>query len=180
MAASTPPRSNFPALTPFATFQFRLSPPFLVGSLSRGTPLTVVPIHSGTVRTEEAWHKPVSEGGMGGVRISAEVVGGGGLPVVGELGRGTSASVDYIRIVDITPELHIILGGNPASQSTRFGNSFINVSFESGSEKYQDLERAIFVGSGRFVVGNSSLMSEYKVSRVGAGSPAEDAQGDNG
>ncbi|RMZ91322.1 hypothetical protein DV736_g1430, partial [Chaetothyriales sp. CBS 134916] len=97
MAASIFPPSNFPTLTPFATFQFRISPPFLVGSLSRGTPLTVVPIHSGTVRTEEAWHKQVSEGGMGGVRISAEVVGRGGPPVVGELGRGTSASVDYIR-----------------------------------------------------------------------------------
>jgi hypothetical protein len=43
----------------------------------------------------------------------------------------------------------------------------INVTFETGCEKYKDLERGLFVGAGRFVIDGSGLGVEYKVSRVG-------------
>ncbi len=87
--ASPSPHPNFPALIPFATFQFRISPPSLVGSLTRGTPLTVVPINSGTVHTNDSWHRSAEEGGLGRVRILAQVQGGGA--------HGFGGSVDYIR-----------------------------------------------------------------------------------
>ena len=86
--------------------------------------------------------------------------------------------------------MHAILGGNPGSKTTEFGHSctlaiqhvfdaisltpiVITVSFESGCEKFQDLERGIFVASGRFVVDERGLTSEYKVSQVGAGKVEE-------
>ena len=43
----------------------------------------------------------------------------------------------------------------------------INVSFETGCEKYKDLERGLFVGAGRFIFDGRGLGVEYKVSRVG-------------
>jgi hypothetical protein len=43
----------------------------------------------------------------------------------------------------------------------------INVTFETGCEKYKDLERGLFVGAGRFILDGSGLGVEYKVSRVG-------------
>jgi RNA polymerase I-specific transcription initiation factor RRN6 len=43
----------------------------------------------------------------------------------------------------------------------------IHVTFESGSEKYKELERGVFVGAGRFILDRGGLGVEYKVSRVG-------------
>lgn len=47
----------------------------------------------------------------------------------------------------------------------------INVTFESGSEKYRNLERGVFVGAGRFIWDGRGLGVEYKVSRVGWHAP---------
>ncbi len=54
----------------------------------------------------------------------------------------------------------------------------INVTFESGCERFQELERGIFVGSGRFVVDERGLTSEYKVSQVAAEKVEQKAQGE--
>ena len=43
----------------------------------------------------------------------------------------------------------------------------INVTFETGCERYKELERGLFVGAGRFVLDGQGLGVEYKVSRVG-------------
>ena len=47
------------------------------------------------------------------------------------------------------------------------GGVVTHLVFETGSEKYKDLELGVFVAAGRFVVKeDKSVMVEYKVSRV--------------
>jgi Protein of unknown function (DUF3237) len=96
--------------------------------------------------------------------------------------------IHYTGVVDITPGLSAILGGNPAAKTTEYGNScksmskrgrllktsvdpfvVIHVTFETGCEKYKALETGIFVGAGHFLIDERGLSSEYKVSRVVAG-----------
>lgn len=45
----------------------------------------------------------------------------------------------------------------------------IHVTFETGCERYKELETGVFVGAGRFVIDESQgkLWSEYRVSKVG-------------
>jgi hypothetical protein len=57
----SPSPPGFPALVPAFTFQFRIGPPALVGGLSLGRPLTVVPIISGRITTEPSWNDGASE-----------------------------------------------------------------------------------------------------------------------
>jgi Protein of unknown function (DUF3237) len=41
------------------------------------------------------------------------------------------------------------------------------LTFETGSEKYKELETGVFVSAGRFIVENDKpVVVEYKVSRV--------------
>ncbi|KAH0843258.1 hypothetical protein FOPE_08383 [Fonsecaea pedrosoi] len=45
----------------------------------------------------------------------------------------------------------------------------IPVSFETGSMRYKALEQALFVGAGRFIVGEGGLTVEYRISKVSKG-----------
>jgi len=72
----------------------------------------------------------------------------------------------YTGILDITNEMRRILGRSANAQSTEFGNSFIQVSFETGSMRYKALEQALFVGAGRFIVDEGGLKAEYRISKV--------------
>ena len=76
-ASSSPPSSDFPSLLPAFTFRFKIGPPSLVGGLSLGRPLTVVPIVSGTVRSEPSWIKDEKDGGAGQPGLNGEVRGQG-------------------------------------------------------------------------------------------------------
>ena len=77
-AASPPqPQNNFPSLLPAFTFRFKIGPPSLVGGLSLGRPLTVVPIVSGSVRSEPSWIREKSEGGAGQPSLNGELRGQG-------------------------------------------------------------------------------------------------------
>ena len=44
--------SDFPNLEPAFTFHVAIDPPIGVGSVSRGTPLSVVPMTDGTIKSE--------------------------------------------------------------------------------------------------------------------------------
>jgi RNA polymerase I-specific transcription initiation factor RRN6 len=49
----------------------------------------------------------------------------------------------------------------------RAGDSFVNFSFETGSERYAELQNGIFVAAGHFVKeGKEGTVVEYKVSKV--------------
>jgi len=78
--------------------------------------------------------------------------------------------LNYTGIVDITPELGKILGGAPDAATTAFGNSFVNMVFETGSDKYKDLELGVYIGAGHFIVEEGKpVIVEYKVSRAVGG-----------
>ena len=71
-----------------------------------------------------------------------------------------------MRITSSFPSLPIPL--TVAGRKLTPDAAVITVSFESGCEKFQSLERGIFVGAGRFVIDERGLTSEYKVSQVGS------------
>ncbi|EXJ71319.1 uncharacterized protein A1O5_05125 [Cladophialophora psammophila CBS 110553] len=87
--------------------------------------------------------------------------------------------IHYTGIVDITNEMRRILGRSVNAKSTEFGNS---LSFETGSMRYKALEQALFVGAGRFIVGEGGLTVEYRISKVckGPGAAGEDDGGEDG
>ncbi|KAL8685227.1 MAG: hypothetical protein Q9218_007892 [Villophora microphyllina] len=84
---------------------------------------------------------------------------------------GSLVYINYTGIGNITPELGMILGGDPNAKSTEFGDSFIEMRFETGDEKLKELENGVFVGAGRFIVEQGKpVVVEYKVSKLVKGS----------
>ena len=107
---------------------------------------------------------------------------------------GAMVYLNYTGVVDITPQLGAILGGSPDAKSTDFGESckpslrrldlpplshsraipgkliidvVIEMKFETGEEKFKELELGTFVGAGRFVVEHGKpVVVEYKISKV--------------
>ncbi|MCJ1308059.1 hypothetical protein MMC25_001710 [Agyrium rufum] len=75
--------------------------------------------------------------------------------------------INYKGIVDITPALGLVLGGDPAAKTTEWGGSFVEAKFETGAEKFKILEQGIFVAAGRFVVEKEKrTVVEYRFSQV--------------
>ncbi|PGG96060.1 hypothetical protein AJ79_09748 [Helicocarpus griseus UAMH5409] len=75
--------------------------------------------------------------------------------------------LNYTGVVDVTPELTAILGGQSESTVTPFGNSFTHMTFETGEEKYASLENGVWVAAGHFIYEKGSpTIVEYKVSKV--------------
>ncbi|MCJ1364625.1 hypothetical protein MMC16_003738 [Acarospora aff. strigata] len=164
--------SGFPSLQPAMTVLVTIDPPMSVGSASRGTPVAVVPMTGGSVKTESSFSP----------ELDAEFVGTGAdyihndpsgehmrLNAHGVLKNkdGAMVYVNYTGVVDITPELGAILGGSPEAKTTDFGNSFIEMRFETGDEKLKELETSTFVGAGRFRYEQGKpVVVEYKLSKV--------------
>jgi hypothetical protein len=46
------------------------------------------------------------------------------------------------------------------------GDSFVNFTFETGSEKYKELQNGTYVAAGHFVKNEEEVVVEYKVSKV--------------
>ncbi|KAI4125977.1 MAG: hypothetical protein LQ347_005158 [Umbilicaria vellea] len=83
---------------------------------------------------------------------------------------GSMIYLNYTGVVDSTPELGAILGGSPDAKTTPFGNSFVEMRFETGDEKFKELETSTFVGAGHFIVEKDKpIVAEYKLSKVVAG-----------
>jgi RNA polymerase I-specific transcription initiation factor RRN6 len=68
--------------------------------------------------------------------------------------------------IDVTPGILAILSGSPDAKKSEYGDSFTTFTFETGSEKYKDLQNGTYVGAGRFVNEGEGRVVEYKVSRV--------------
>ncbi|KAL2042816.1 hypothetical protein N7G274_004576 [Stereocaulon virgatum] len=165
--------SDFPSLQPAMTVLVDLGDVTGVGSASRGTPLAIAAMVGGTVKTESGFSPA----------LDAEFVGTGNdyihndpsgkhmrlnaHGVVKDKGTGSLVYLNYTGVVDITPELGAILGGSPDAKTTDFGNSFIEMRFETGDEKLKGLELGTFVGAGRFRVQQGKpVVAEYKLSKV--------------
>lgn len=74
----------------------------------------------------------------------------------------------YKGTVALTAGVMAVLGGAPDAKTTEYGDSFVNFSFETGSEEYKDLENGTYVAAGHFVKepGKEGVIVEYKVSKV--------------
>jgi RNA polymerase I-specific transcription initiation factor RRN6 len=74
----------------------------------------------------------------------------------------------YKGTVKLTPGVGKVLSGASDAKTTDYGDSFVYFTFETGSEKYAELQNGTFVGAGHFVKedGKPGVVVEYKVSKV--------------
>ncbi|KAI9738650.1 MAG: hypothetical protein M1834_008155 [Cirrosporium novae-zelandiae] len=165
--------ANFPKLQPALSIKVTIDPPFGVGSASKGTPLAVVPMTGGTVKSEPGF-SPV---------IDAEFVGTGNdyihtdpdgrfmrLDAHGVLKNKSDGALIYLHYngtVDNKPAVGAVLSGSLDAKTTEFGTIFNHMTFETGEGKYKELECGHFVGSGRFVYEQGKpVIVEYNMSKV--------------
>ena len=74
----------------------------------------------------------------------------------------------YKGTVALTPSVLAVLSGGDDAKTTEFGDSFVNFTFETGNQKYKELQNGTYVAAGHFVVEGDKKFVEYKVSKVGA------------
>ena len=79
---------------------------------------------------------------------------------------GTILAMYYKGTVALTPGVVAMLSGNPEAKTTDYGDSFVTFSFETGSDKYKDLQNGTFVAAGHFVKEGEGVVVEYKVSKA--------------
>ncbi|KAL1852237.1 hypothetical protein Plec18167_006051 [Paecilomyces lecythidis] len=80
---------------------------------------------------------------------------------------GAIIYVHYKGTVNVTEDLGKILSGTAGDLETPYGDSFTYLDFETGDERYKDLENGIFVSQGHFIAktGEKTII-EYRVSQV--------------
>lgn len=80
---------------------------------------------------------------------------------------GALLSYSYRGVVEVDPEFMLIYTNDPQARTTSYGKSLTLINFESGDDKYKELEHSIFVGSAHFVtLGDGKYFIETKISRV--------------
>ncbi|KAL1998728.1 hypothetical protein VTN02DRAFT_5674 [Thermoascus thermophilus] len=164
--------SDFPSLQPAFTIQVTVDAPLPVGSASRSHGFNVVPMTGGTIKSEPGYS----------LNLDADFVGTGHDYIHADLdGKhlrlnahgvvktkdGALVYLNYTGTIAVTPAEAAVLGGQAESQTTPFGNIFTHLTFETGDERYKDLENRAFVASGHFIVEKGKpAVVEYKVSQV--------------
>ncbi|XP_014556878.1 hypothetical protein COCVIDRAFT_37608 [Bipolaris victoriae FI3] len=164
--------SGFPSLQPAFTVRVEIDAPMQVGGQS-GPQLAIVPMTSGTVKSEEGF-EPKLDGVLHGVGYdyihndadNANMR----LDVRSQVKNhdGTVLAMYYKGTVKLTPGVGAVLTGAPDAKTTEYGDSFVNFSFETGNPKYAELQNGTYVAAGHFVkeAGNPGTIVEYKVSKV--------------
>ncbi|KIX95231.1 uncharacterized protein Z520_09148 [Fonsecaea multimorphosa CBS 102226] len=133
-ASSTRPSTlaDHPSLQPAFHLTIVIGPATAIGSLSRGTPLTVVPLVSGSFLSEPGFPIRVDARLKGqGVDYVHNDPDGGRMRLRSDLVVGSpflfpslqTIHIHYTGIVDITNEMRRILGLSANAKSTEFGNS---------------------------------------------------------
>jgi RNA polymerase I-specific transcription initiation factor RRN6 len=81
---------------------------------------------------------------------------------------GTILAMYYKGTVKLTPGVGKVLSGASDAKTTDYGDSFVNFTFETGNEKYKELQNGTYVAAGHFVTGEGKpgVVVEYKVSKV--------------
>ena len=108
--------------------QLHIGVPHLVGSLSRRTPLTVVPITAGTIVSASEFVPTIDLHfrGTGNDYIRNDPDGKRmrlAAHVVAEDNDGEMIYIHYYGIIDITTGLSAILGGSSDAKTTEYGHS---------------------------------------------------------
>jgi len=81
---------------------------------------------------------------------------------------GTILAMYYKGTVKLTPDVGKVLSGASDAKTTDYGDSFVNFTFETGNEKYKDLQNGTYVAAGHFITGEGKpgVVVEYKVSKA--------------
>ncbi|KAL5356898.1 hypothetical protein BJX96DRAFT_143576 [Aspergillus floccosus] len=164
--------SGFPSLKPAFTVLVKIAPPMAVGSASRSASLQVVPMTGGTVKSAEGFSPAIDAEfeGIGNDYIHADPDGQHlRLNAHGVLKTkdGALLYMNYTGVVTLGDGEKAVFNGTAGEGSTAFGNSFTHFTFETGDERYKDLENRVFAGQGRFNVGSDkSIVVEYRVGQV--------------
>ncbi|RAK97083.1 DUF3237 domain-containing protein [Aspergillus ibericus CBS 121593] len=165
--------SGFPTLQPAFTFKVTIDAPLGVGSASRQNNLQVVPMTGGTVKSEPGFSPALDAEfvGIGNDYIHADADGkhlrldahGVIKPKDGE----DLIYLNYTGICTLMPEVIAVFAGESPNGSTPFNTAFTHITFETGSERYKELEHRVFVAQGRFNVEKGKpTVVEYHVSQV--------------
>ncbi|KAG4442753.1 hypothetical protein IFR05_001770 [Cadophora sp. M221] len=169
--------SNFPKLIPAFTANILIDAPVTVGAVSKGAPLFAVPFI-----TENSDSFIKSEPDYA-IKVDAVMVHGNDFIRQDPSGKhvrlevnsvlkdksGAIIAFKYSGIINVTPGVAAVLGGDAAATTTPFGDAFTHVLFETGSEELKDVEKKVFVASGRFVLEEGKPVAvEYKISEVTA------------
>jgi RNA polymerase I-specific transcription initiation factor RRN6 len=74
----------------------------------------------------------------------------------------------YKGTVALTEGVKAILSASPDAKTSEYGDSFVTFTFETGSDKFKDLQNGTYVAAGHFVTGEGEpgVIVEYKVSKV--------------
>jgi RNA polymerase I-specific transcription initiation factor RRN6 len=164
--------SGFPSLQPAFTVRVNIDAPMQVGGQA-GPQLAIVPMTSGTVKSEEGF-EPKLDGELHGVGydyIRNDADGANmRLDVRSQVKNhdGTVLAMYYKGTVKLTPGVVAILTDSSDAKTTEYGDSFVNFSFETGNAKYAELQNGTYVAAGHFVkeAGKPGTIVEYKVSKV--------------
>ncbi|PVH95248.1 hypothetical protein DM02DRAFT_618053 [Periconia macrospinosa] len=164
--------SGFPTLQPAFTVRVDIDAPLSVGG-QKGSPLVIVPMISGTVKSEPGFEPELNAElhGVGYDYIHNDADAGNmRLDVRSQVKNqdGTIFAMYYKGTVALTAGVKAVLGGVPDAKTTDYGDSFVTFSFETGIEKYKNLENGTYVAAGHFVKeeGKAGTVVEYKVSKV--------------
>jgi RNA polymerase I-specific transcription initiation factor RRN6 len=79
---------------------------------------------------------------------------------------GTVLAMYYKGTVKLTDGVKAVLSASPDAKTTDYGDSFVTFTFETGSEKYKELQNGTYVAAGHFVTEGKGVVVEYKVSKV--------------
>jgi len=163
--------SGFPSLKPALTVRAKIDPGWKVGSLAKGTPLTVVPMVGGTVKSEPGFEPAIDAElyGVGYDYIRADAKGDHlRLDVRAQLKTkdGELIAMYYKGPLFLSGGVVKALTGAADAKTTDYGDSFIIFEFETGSEKYKSLETTVFCAAGHFDLDGEGLVVEYKVSQL--------------
>jgi len=164
--------SDFPSLQPAMTIRVAIDAPMQIGGAT-GTPLAIIPMTSGTVKTEPGF-EPALDAELHGVGYDYIHSDSSGenmrLDVRAQVKNkdGTLFAMYYKGTVALTDSAKALLTGDPNAGTTPYGDSFTTFNFETGNPAYKALENGTYVSAGHFVKepGQEGIIVEYKVSKV--------------
>ncbi|KAF1950123.1 hypothetical protein CC80DRAFT_496974 [Byssothecium circinans] len=161
---------GFPSLQPAFTVRVLIDAPLAVGGQA-GSDLVIVPMVSGTVKSEDGFEPKLDAElhGVGYDYIHNDANGANmRLDVRSQVktSDNTLLAMYYKGTVALTPGVQAVLSNAPSAETTDYGDSFVNFTFETGSDKYKDLQNGVFVAAGHFVKEGEKTIVEYKVSKV--------------
>ncbi|KAL2828530.1 hypothetical protein BDW59DRAFT_50323 [Aspergillus cavernicola] len=164
--------SEFPQTQPAFTLKVEIDPPFAVGSASRKSAFQIIPMIGGTIQSAESFSPALDAElvGVGNDYIRADADGKHlRLDAHGVVKTKDEALIylKYTGVITFGDAEGAVLSGTAADGSTPFGNSFTHITFETGDERYKELENRVFVGQGRFNVEKGKpIVVEYRIGQV--------------